>query len=111
MSVTTRAGVHPQITDSVTQASCHVLGLGPAVAAVGNYIALGVAQSMLFANMANQQQQQALISMTATSRSIGRLLKLHKDGSSKPSLDAPAGYGDGDKDGEPPDYMQPPVVT
>lgn len=66
--------VHPQITDSVTQTSSHVLGLGPALAATSAYLGQAQAQTVLFANMVNQQQQSALLALTATTQSVKKLL-------------------------------------
>ena len=67
--------VHPRITDSVTQTSSHVLGLGPAMAAINAYLGQTQAQTVLYANMVNQQQQLALIGLAVTTRNIGRLMK------------------------------------
>lgn len=66
--------VHPKITDSVTQTSSHVLGLGPALAATFTYLGQTQAQNVLFANMVSQQQQSALQGLTATTQNIKKLL-------------------------------------
>jgi hypothetical protein len=65
--------VNSQITDGVTQASTHVIGLGAALAAVNVYLGLTQAQTLLYANMVNQQQQQAMLSLAVTTRCIKRL--------------------------------------
>lgn len=78
MSGVNRA-VHPQITDAVTQVSSHVLSLGPASAAIGAYLGQAQAQSVLAANLVNQQQQQALTSMSTTVQNIGRLMAIRRN--------------------------------
>jgi hypothetical protein len=65
--------VDAQVTDGVTQASTHVIGLGAALAAVNAFLGQTQAQSVLFANMVNQQQQYAVTGLVATSRSIAKL--------------------------------------
>ncbi|HEX8989199.1 MAG TPA: RebB family R body protein [Rhodocyclaceae bacterium] len=64
-----------QITDSLTQVSVHTLGLGPAVAAVNGYLGQAQAQSILFANMVNQQAQLATIAAATLTDELGELLK------------------------------------
>jgi hypothetical protein len=76
--------VHPQITDAVTQASGHVLGLGPAMAAISAYMGQAQAQSVLAANMVNQQQQLALTSLASTVRNVGTLMAAQR-GASAPA--------------------------
>jgi len=66
--------VHPQVTDGITQASSHVLGLGPASAAINGYLGQTQALSVLFANMVNQQQNQATLDLSATTRNVAKLL-------------------------------------
>lgn len=110
--------VHPQVTDAVTQASSHVLGLGPAMAGINAYLAQAQAQSVLFANMVNQQQQQALTSLASTVRNVGRLMGAQ--GSAR-ALDLQDSYvqASGTKDMQAPapnaeataDYLGQPVVT
>lgn len=78
--------VHPQITDAVTQASSHVLGLGPAMAAINAYMGQAQAQSVLAANIVNQQQQQALTSLASTVRNIGTLMGT-RGGANAPALE------------------------
>jgi hypothetical protein len=73
-----KRAVHPQVTDAVTQTSAHVLGLGPAAAAINAYLGQAQAQSVLAANMVSQQQQQALASLTATVRNVGQLLSTRR---------------------------------
>lgn len=70
--------VHPQITDAVTQASSHVLGLGPATAAINAYLGQAQAQTILGANMIGQQQQQALVAMATTVNNVGKLMGLRR---------------------------------
>lgn len=65
-----------QITDSVTQSSVHTLGLGPAVAAVNGYLGQAQAQTILFANMVNQQAQLATIAAATLTDELGELLKV-----------------------------------
>jgi hypothetical protein len=67
---------HPQITDSVTQSSVHVLGLGPAVAAVNSYLGQAQSQTILFANMVNQQAQYATIAATTLTQELTQLFSL-----------------------------------
>lgn len=66
--------VHSQITDGVTQTSSHVLGLGPATAAINAYLGQTQALTVLFANMVNQQQQQATVGLSVTTRNVTKLL-------------------------------------
>lgn len=72
--------VNLQITDAVTQTSHHVLGLGPATAAINAYLGQTQAQAVLAANMVSQQQQLAMTSMTATMRNVARLLGSGRSG-------------------------------
>jgi hypothetical protein len=72
--------VNLQITDAVTQTSHHVLGLGPATAAINAYLGQTQAQAVLAANMVSQQQQHAMTSMTATMRNVARLLGSGRSG-------------------------------
>lgn len=67
---------NPQITDSVTQSSVHTLGLGPAVAAVNAYMGQAQAQTILFANMVNQQAQYATIAGTTLTQELAQLFAL-----------------------------------
>ncbi len=62
-----------QITDGVTQTSVHVLGLGPATAAVNAYIGQSQSQSILFANMVNQQAQYANIAAATLTQELTQL--------------------------------------
>ena len=62
-----------QITDGVTQSSVHTLGLGPAVAAVNGYLGQAQAQTILFANMVNQQAQYATIAATTLTEELTQL--------------------------------------
>jgi hypothetical protein len=71
--------VNTQITDGVTQATAHVVGLGPAVAAVNAYLGATQAQTVLFANMVNQQQQLALTAMTVTTRNVATLIAARRN--------------------------------
>lgn len=64
---------HPQITDGVTQSSVHVLGLGPATAAVNAYLGQAQSQSILFANMVNQQSQYANIATATLTQELSQL--------------------------------------
>ncbi|MCK9397464.1 MAG: RebB family R body protein [Methylobacter sp.] len=66
--------VHSQITDGVTQTSSHVLGLGPATAAINAYLGQTQSLTVLFANMVNQQQQQAIVGLSVTTRNVTKLL-------------------------------------
>ncbi|MFZ2404791.1 MAG: RebB family R body protein [Methylobacter sp.] len=66
--------VSTQITDGITQTSSHVLGLGPATAAVNAYLGQTQALSVLLANMVNQQQQQAIVGLSVTTRNVTKLL-------------------------------------
>jgi hypothetical protein len=81
--------VHPQITDSVTQSTSHVVGLGPAVAANNAYLGQAQALTVLFANMVNQQQQLALTSLAATTRNVGRLMRQGAAGGAGAACAAP----------------------
>lgn len=72
--------VNLQITDAVTQTSHHVLGLGPATAAINAYLGQTQAQAVLAANMVAQQQQLAMTSMTATMRNVAKLLGSGRSG-------------------------------
>ena len=72
--------VNLQITDAVTQTSHHVLGLGPATAAINAYLGQTQAQAVLAANMVSQQQQHAITSMTATMRNVAQLLGCGRSG-------------------------------
>lgn len=69
-------GCNAQITDSVTQSSVHTLGLGPAVAAVNGYLGQAQSQSILFANMVNQQAQYATIAGTTLTQELAQLFAL-----------------------------------
>lgn len=64
---------NPQITDGVTQSSVHVLGLGPATAAVNAYLGQAQSQTILFANMVNQQAQYANIAATTLTQELTQL--------------------------------------
>ncbi|MFZ2404231.1 MAG: RebB family R body protein [Methylobacter sp.] len=68
-----------QITDGVTQSSVHVLGLGPATAAVNAYIGQAQSQSILFANMVNQQQQYANIAAATLTQELTQLFTVGDD--------------------------------
>lgn len=70
------ARCNPQITDSVTQTSVHTLGLGPAVAAVNSYLGQAQAQTILFANMVNQQAQYATLAATTLTQELTQLFSL-----------------------------------
>ncbi|MCK9397227.1 MAG: RebB family R body protein [Methylobacter sp.] len=70
---------NPQITDGVTQTSVHVLGLGPATAAVNAYIGQSQSQSILFANMVNQQAQYANIAAATLTQELTQLLDTGRD--------------------------------
>lgn len=72
--------VNLQVTDAVTQTSHHVLGLGPATAAINAYLGQTQAQAVLAANMVSQQQQHAIMSMTATMRNVAKLLGSGRSG-------------------------------
>lgn len=62
-----------QITDGVTQLSAHTIGIGPAKAAVNAYLRQAQSQSILFANMVNQQQQYATIASTTLTKELNQL--------------------------------------
>lgn len=68
---------NPQITDGVTQSSVHTLALGPAVAAVNSYLGQAQAQTILFANMVNQQAQYATVAATSLTQELTQLFSLH----------------------------------
>jgi hypothetical protein len=68
---------NPQVTDSVTQSSVHTLALGPAVAAVNSYLGQAQAQTILFANMVNQQAQYATVAATSLTQELTQLFSLH----------------------------------
>lgn len=70
------AECNAQITDSVTQSSVHTLGLGPAVAAVNGYLGQAQSQSILFANMVNQQAQYATLAATTLTEELTQLFNL-----------------------------------
>ena len=70
---------NPQITDGVTQSSVHTLGLGPAVAAVNAYLGQAQAQTILFANMVNQQAQYATIAATSLTQELAQLAALGEE--------------------------------
>jgi hypothetical protein len=70
------AGCNPQITDGVTQSSVHTLGLGPATAAVNAYLGQAQSQTILFANMVNQQAQYANIAATSLTQELTQLFNL-----------------------------------
>jgi hypothetical protein len=72
--------VNLQVTDAVTQTSNHVLGLGPATAAINAYLGQAQAQAVLAANMVSQQQQLAMTSMTTTMRNVAQLLGSSRSG-------------------------------
>ncbi|MCK9397463.1 MAG: RebB family R body protein [Methylobacter sp.] len=67
------SGCNSQITDGVTQSSVHVLGLGPATAAVNAYLGQAQSQTILFANMVNQQAQYASIAATTLTQELTQL--------------------------------------
>ena len=69
-------GCNAQITDSVTQSSVHTIGLGTAVAAVNAYLGQAQSQTILFANMVNQQAQNATISATTFTEELSPLFSL-----------------------------------
>jgi hypothetical protein len=73
---TNNIGVDSQITDSVTQGSVQAIGLGPATAAVNAYLGQSQAQSILFANMVNQQAQYANIAATTLTQELSQLFSL-----------------------------------
>lgn len=58
--------VDEQITDSVTQTNTSVIANGPAIGAMQSYLSQAQAQGILFANMVNEQQQQAVASLATT---------------------------------------------
>lgn len=58
--------VDEQITDSVTQTNTSVIANGPAMGAMQTYLSQAQAQGILFANMVNEQQQQAVASLATT---------------------------------------------
>jgi hypothetical protein len=111
--------VHPLITDAVTQASNHVLGLGPAVAAVNAYLGQAQAQAVLAANMVGQQQQQALTGLTSTVQNVGTLMTARRHGGtstpSGASAARKAAAAPPSRESASTDYSnsmyQPPVVT
>ncbi len=65
-----------QITDGVTQSSVHVLGLGPATAAVNAYMGQAQSQTILFANMVNQQAQYSTLAATTLTQELAQLFSL-----------------------------------
>lgn len=67
---------NPQITDGITQSSVHTLGLGPATAAVNAYLGQAQSQTILFANMVNQQAQYASIAATSLTKELTQLFNL-----------------------------------
>lgn len=67
---------NPQITDGITQSSVHTLGLGPATAAVNAYLGQAQSQTILFANMVNQQAQYASIAATSLTQELTQLFSL-----------------------------------
>lgn len=67
---------NPQITDGVTQSSVHVLGLGPATAAVNAYLGQAQSQTVLFANMVNQQAQYANIAAATLTQELSQLFAI-----------------------------------
>lgn len=69
-------GCNPQITDSVTQSSVHVLGLGPATAAVSSYLGQAQSQTVLFANMVNQQAQYANIAAATLTKELQQIFDI-----------------------------------
>lgn len=69
-------GCNAQITDSVTQSSVHTIGLGPAVAAVNAYLGQAQSQTILFANMVNQQAQYATLAATTLTEELSQLFSL-----------------------------------
>jgi hypothetical protein len=66
---------NPQ-NNSVTQSSVHTLGLGPATAAVNAYLGQAQSQSILFANMVNQQAQYAEIASTTLGQELSQLFSI-----------------------------------
>jgi len=65
--------LNSQVTDGVTQVSTHVLGNGASLATVNAYLGQAQAQAVLFANMVNQQQQQSITSLVATTRGVAQI--------------------------------------
>jgi len=63
-----------QVTDAVTQESVHALGMGPAMAAVNAYLGQAQAQSLLYANMVNQQAQQTSLSVAQLARDLSQMI-------------------------------------
>ena len=70
------SGCNAQITDGVTQSSVHTIGLGPAVAAVNAYLGQAQSQTILFANMVNQQAQYATLAATTLTEELAQLFSL-----------------------------------
>ncbi|BBL74893.1 RebB family R body protein [Methylomagnum ishizawai] len=68
-----RIRCNSQITDGVTQSTVHTLGMGPASAAVNAYFGQSQAQSILFANMVNQQAEHAALASTTLVQELTRL--------------------------------------
>jgi len=68
-----------QVTDGVTQSSVHILGLGPATAAVNAYLGQAQSLSILFANTVNQQAQQATIAATTLTQELTQLFSAGDD--------------------------------
>ncbi|BBL74894.1 RebB family R body protein [Methylomagnum ishizawai] len=109
-----RSLVHSQITDGVTSASAHVIGLGPALSAVNASLGQTQAQSVLFANMVNQQQQVALVGLTTTVQNVAKLMRLRPQAKAAPPPAPQAAYSAASSvsvSSESPFRHAPPVVT
>lgn len=68
------AGVAPTVTDAVTQANLKTLSEAPAMAMGTVYQSLSHANALLFENMVNAQQQNAIAGQAAMTQCVMALL-------------------------------------
>ena len=69
--------VNGQITDAVTQASVHTLGMAPAMAMGAVYQSIAHSTGILYQNTVNQQQQAAISAQAATNQGVIQIYSMN----------------------------------